>query len=82
MGNADIEEGMEEFLISNSKKFEPNLLQFEIDGRKISVIHNVKNQESRIGNQDIVFLGTFIRKTRRKLILVKFVRPGSFNKRH
>ena len=77
MGNADIEEGMEEFLISNSKKFEPNLLQFEIDGRKISVIHNVKNQESRIGNQDIVFSGHFHSKDETEINFVKFVRPGA-----
>lgn len=77
MGNADIEEGMEEFLISNSKKFEPNLLQFKIDGRKISVIHNVKNQESRIGNQDIVFSGHFHSKDETEINFVKFVRPGA-----
>ena len=76
MGNADIEEGMEEFLISNSKRFEPNLLQFEIDGRKIAVIHNAKSLELRGQSLDIVFSGHYHSKEEKMVNFVKFVRPG------
>lgn len=77
MGNADIEEGMEEFLISNSKKFEPNILMFEIDGRKISVIHDVKFDDKRLENLDVVFSGHRHSKELKEINFVKFVRPGA-----
>ncbi len=77
LGNADIEEGMEEFLISNSKKFEPNLLQFEIDGRKISVIHDVDINDKKLEGQDVVFSGHHHSKDMKEINFVKFVRPGA-----
>lgn len=77
IGNADIEENMEEFLISNSKKFEPKLLKIEIDGRKIAVIHDVKFDDKQLENIDIVFSGHHHSKDIKEINFVKFVRPGA-----
>ena len=77
MGNADIEEEMEDFLISNSKKFDPNLLKFEIDGRRIVIIHDIKNFKLKIENLDAVFSGHYHSKELKEINFVKFVRPGA-----
>lgn len=77
MGNADVEEGLEEYLKFNTKKFDPNFLKFELDGRKIGVIHKVKMNEWKYDNLDIVFSGHYHEKEEKMINFLKFVRPGA-----
>ena len=77
LGNADVEEGLEEYIRFNAKKFDPNFLKFELDGRKIGVIHKIKNLESGISNLDIVFSGHYHSKEEKIINFLKFVRPGA-----
>lgn len=77
MGNADVEEGMEEALKFNTKKFDPFFLKFEIDGRKIGVIHQVKKDDTRFEGLDIVFSGHYHSKDEKMINFTKFVRPGA-----
>jgi hypothetical protein len=76
LGNADVEEGLEEFLKFNTKKFDPYFLKFTIDGRKIGVIHRTKFQLD-FSNLDIVFSGHYHSKEIKEIDFRKFVRPGA-----
>ena len=77
MGNADIDTKIEDMLKFNSKEFDPSLLKFKIDGRKIAVIHNAKSLELRCKSLDIVFSGHHHSKEEKMVNFVKFVRPGA-----
>lgn len=77
LGNADVEDGMEEYLKFNAKKYSSDLLKFEIDGRKICVIHNIKNFKLKIENLDVVFYGDRHSSEIKDINFVKFVRPGA-----
>jgi predicted phosphodiesterase len=77
LGNADIEDGFTDFLKFNAKKFAPDLLKIEIDGRKIGIIHQVKKNDTRFGDLNIVFSGHYHSKDERLVDFVKFVRPGA-----
>lgn len=50
LGNADIDPKM-------GKKFERVYLEFELGGKRIGVIHNIKNLEPGMQNPDILFCG-------------------------
>ena len=76
MGNADIEEGMEEYLKLNAKKFDPKFLKFELGGRKIGVIHKV-TKEGKFENLDIVLSGHYHSNESKMINFLKFVRPGA-----
>lgn len=77
LGNADVDHQIEEVLKFNAKKFDDNFLQFEIEGRKIGVIHNARSLENNPQNIDIVFSGHYHSQEERMLNFVKFVRPGA-----
>ncbi|HET7099238.1 MAG TPA: YfcE family phosphodiesterase [Patescibacteria group bacterium] len=77
LGNADVDSKLEDMLKFECKKFEENLLQFELDSRKISVIHQVKLDDERLKNQDVVFSGHYHSKEIKEINFVKFVRPGA-----
>lgn len=77
LGNADIDSEVEEILISECKKFDPFFLKFELDRRKIGVIHNAKKVEAGIGNLDIIFSGHFHSQEQKIINFQKFVRPGA-----
>ena len=57
VGNADINERIAESLKLKAKKFEEKFLKFEIDGKKIGVIHDIKKLETRDLDLDIIFFG-------------------------
>ena len=59
LGNADTDTKIDNFLKAKAKRFEKNFLVFEIEGRRIGVIHNCQYLDSAIGslNLDIVFCG-------------------------
>ena len=77
MGNADVEEGLEEYIKFNVERFDPNFLKFEIDGRKIGVIHKVKKNDWKFDGLDIVFSGHYHSSEAKMINFLKFVRPGA-----
>jgi hypothetical protein len=77
LGNADVEEGIEDFLRLNSKGFDPNFLKIEIEGRKIGIIHKVKIDDSRFEGLSIVFSGHYHVAEEKMVNFTKFVRPGA-----
>lgn len=76
LGNADIEEGLEEYIKFNAKKFDPNFLKFELGGRRIGVTHRVKKDDV-YENLDIVFSGHYHTDESKMIDFLKFVRPGA-----
>lgn len=76
LGNADVEEDLEEYLKFNTKKFDPYFLRFIIDGRKIGIIHCIRSQLD-FSNLDIVFSGHYHSKEIKEIDFRKFVRPGA-----
>lgn len=77
LGNADVEEGLEEYLKFNTKKFDPYFLKFTIDGRKIGVVHKLRINDKRIESLNIVFNGDYHSKEIKDINFTKFVRPGA-----
>ena len=77
MGNADIEDGMEEFLKLNTKGFNPDFLKIEIDGRKIGITHKVKVTDKRFEGLDVVFSGHYHSKEEKMRDFIEFIRPGA-----
>jgi putative phosphoesterase len=69
MGNADVNEDIEEYIKFNAKKF-------ELDGRKIGIKHKVKIDD-QFENLDIVFSGHYHSKEEKMINFTKFVRPGA-----
>lgn len=77
MGNADVEDGLEDYLKFNAKEFDPNFLKFELDGRKIGVIHKVKKEDWKYDNLDVVFSGHYHSGEVKMINFLRFVRPGA-----
>ena len=78
LGNADVREEVVEKLKAKSEKFSEDFLQFELDGRKIGVVHRfTKDVISNIGSLDIIFAGHFHSKDDRIINGVRVVRPGA-----
>jgi len=77
MGNADVEEGMEEYMSYNVKKFDRDFLKIELDGRKIGVTHRIKKDDPRLEGLDIVFSGHYHSAEEKMINFTKFVRPGA-----
>ena len=77
MGNADVSDGIEEYLKFNAKKFDSDFLKFEMEGRKIGIIHKVKVNDTRFEGLDVVFSGHYHSKEEKMIDFSKFVRPGA-----
>lgn len=77
MGNADVEEGIEEYLKFNAKKFDPYLLKLNIDGLKIGVIHRASLIDEKFSEFKVVFSGHYHSKEEKTVNWTKFVRPGA-----
>ncbi len=77
LGNADIDPELETYLKFNTKKFAPDFLKVEIDGRKIGITHRVKKDDERFNELDMVFSGHHHSKEERLINFQKFVRPGA-----
>lgn len=75
-GNADVNHDLENALHFECKKFDPYFLKFELDGRKIGVVHRVKKNDV-FENLDIVFSGHYHSKEEKMINFLKFVRPGA-----
>jgi uncharacterized protein len=76
MGNADVEEGLEDFLRSNTTKFDPYFLKFKLDGRRIGIKHRIKKDDV-FEDLDIVFNGHYHSSESKMIDFLKFVRPGA-----
>lgn len=70
LGNADIDQKIGE-------KFKRVYLEFELDGRKIGVIHNAKNLESGMQNPDILFYGHNHKQSENIKGGLRIVNPGA-----
>lgn len=80
LGNADVDPEVEKSLSKQSKKFDPYFLEFELDGRKIGVIHNIRHLISSIQHLDILFCGHTHQKTDEMVQGVRVVNPGALVK--
>ena len=78
LGNADVDSQIEETLKFQAKKFDPNFLKFELDGRKIGIVHKlaISHQPLTI-DCDIVFSGHYHSKEEKMVNFTKLVRPGA-----
>ncbi len=77
MGNADVEKGIEDYMRLNAKKYDTLFLKFELDGRKIGIIHKVKKDDDKFEGLDIVFSGHHHSSEEKMINFTKFVRPGA-----
>ena len=78
MGNADVEEGIEEYLKFNAKKFDNHFLKLTVDGRKIGIVHQISQRlVSSIESLSIIFSGHYHSKEEKMVNFTKFVRPGA-----
>ena len=76
MGNADVEEGLEDYLRSNTMKFDPYFLKIKLGGRTIGIKHRIKNDDV-FENLDVVFSGHYHSNESRLIDFLRFVRPGA-----
>ena len=76
MGNADVEEGLEDYLRSNATKFDPYFLKFKLGGRRIGVKHRIKKDDV-FENLDVVFNGHYHSSESKMVNFLRFVRPGA-----
>ena len=77
LGNADIGDKIDNKLKVISNKFDEKFLEFEIDGRKIGVIHNVLHLPSNIQHPDVIFCGHTHRQKETTVNGIKVVNPGA-----
>lgn len=78
LGNADVREDVIQKLKLKSQKFSEDFLRFQIDGRKIGVVHRFsKNLVSSIEYLDVLFTGHYHSKDDRIVNGVRIVRPGA-----
>lgn len=77
LGNADIDEQITKNLKLKTKKFDESFLKFEIDGRKIGVIHDFNHPLSGIEYLGILFCGHTHEKEDRMQDGIKMINPGA-----
>lgn len=77
LGNADVEPLIADKLQTTAQKFNRDFLEFEINRKKIGVIHNIKNLETGSGNQDIIFFGHWQRQKEIFWSGVRAINPGA-----
>lgn len=70
LGNADIDPKI-------ARKFKRTYLEFKLDGKRIGVIHNIKNLELGIRNPDILFCGHNHKQRERIKDGLRIVNPGA-----
>lgn len=78
LGNADIDPEIEELLTMECKKFDRVFLEFELNERKIGVVHklDIKHQPSVI-NCDIVFAGHTHKQVNKVVGAIRLINPGA-----
>lgn len=77
LGNADVDPKLGKRLKVKSKRFDENFLTIKLGGRKIGIIHNIKNLKLKIENFDVVFSGHYHSKEEKNINWTKFIRPGA-----
>lgn len=78
LGNADVDSDLQEAMEFESKKYNSYFLKFELDGRKIGIVHRLTNTLiSSIDSLDVVFCGHYHSKEEKMFNFVKFIRPGA-----
>lgn len=79
LGNADIHPGIEDMLKKKSKEFNEKYLEVDLYGRKIGIVHNIKDFPFGKNKLDIVFSGHKHFKTENIINGVKVVSPGALH---
>jgi putative phosphoesterase len=79
LGNADIHAEIKDRLEEKAKKFDDKFLIFEISGRKIGVVHNIKDLITSKKKLDIIFCGHRHYKLESVINEVKIVSPGALH---
>jgi len=77
LGNADVEEGIEEYLKFNAEKFDQHLLKLDVDGLKIGIIHRASLKDEKLYEFKTVFSGHYHSKEEKTVNWTKFIRPGA-----
>lgn len=78
LGNADIDPNFSSTLAGKSRKFNPLFLEFEIDGKKIGVVH--KPKDIKVGEHDIIFHGHTHKQMESIKDGTRIVNPGALEK--
>lgn len=79
LGNADISPEVEKSLKINSKRFDPKFLRIRIGGRKIGIVHSVKDSEYQKLDYDILFCGHRHYKGEKNINGVNIIYPGALH---
>ena len=77
LGNADIDPELVKKLKLKSKKFDEKFLKIEIGGRKIGIVHNMRDLTSNPQSLDILFCGHLHNQQKTIINGVKVVNPGA-----
>ncbi len=79
LGNADIHPEIKDMLKKKAKAFDEKCLEFSLGGRKIGVVHDIKDLVLNKNKLDIVFCGHRHFKSERIINGVKVVSPGALH---
>lgn len=77
LGNADVNTDLQEAMEFESKKYSSNLLELNLDGVKIGVIHRASPKDERLFNFKVVFSGHYHSSEKKIVNFTKFIRPGA-----
>ena len=77
LGNADIGPRMGKTLMDECKKFDRTFLEFELRGKKIGVVHNIRNLEVGSMGIDIIFFGHWQKQKDTFWSGIRAVNPGA-----
>lgn len=79
LGNADVDERIGDRLQRGAKRFDEKFLKFEIDGRKIGIVHDLNHVISNIGSLNILFCGHKHFRYEKIINEVKIAAPGALH---
>lgn len=76
-GNADISPEVETILLSKCKKFDRLFLEVELGGKRVGIVHNIKQLTSNIKLLDILFFGHWQRQEDTSWQGIRAINPGA-----
>lgn len=77
LGNADIDPELEKYLSRQSKKFTHKFLEVDIDGKRIGIIHNIRNLGRDYSKLDTLFFGHWQKQADIIWKNIRAVNPGA-----
>lgn len=79
LGNADIHPEIENILKNKAKDFNPKYLEINLDGKRIGLVHNIRDINLINSELDIIFYGHRHFKSERIINGIKIVSPGALH---